>query len=129
MPADLTPMLAVPAELPAEDGGWGYEYKSKQTLFGWPLVHVAFGRDAKGKLRVAKGVIAVGQFGFERYRRTAEHAVASQRIGPGLAAICAGCSAEAKSGSVVVIDFCGNGFEALNLSSRIAEVVRLGARG
>jgi len=25
-------------------------------------VHVAFGRDAQGKLRVAKGVIAIGQF-------------------------------------------------------------------
>jgi hypothetical protein len=42
--------------------GWGYEWKSKQTLWGWPLVHIAFGRDAKGKLRVAKGIIAIGQF-------------------------------------------------------------------
>lgn len=42
--------------------GWGYEWKSKQSLWGWPLVHVAFGRDEKGKLRVAKGIIAVGQF-------------------------------------------------------------------
>src|SRR5262245_33088423 len=41
----------------------GYEWKSKATLFGWPLVHVAFGRDKNGKLRVAKGVIAIGQFG------------------------------------------------------------------
>lgn len=43
-------------------GGWGYEWKSKQSLWGWPLVHVAFGRDEKGKLRVAKGVVAIGQF-------------------------------------------------------------------
>ena len=42
--------------------GWGYEWKSKKTLLGYPLVHVAFGRDADGRLRVAKGVIAVGQF-------------------------------------------------------------------
>jgi len=42
--------------------GWGYEWKSKQSVCGWPLVHVAFGRDEKGKLRVAKGVVAVGQF-------------------------------------------------------------------
>lgn len=44
--------------------GWGYEYKSEKTLFGWPLVHVAFGRDSNGKMRVARGVIAVGQFGI-----------------------------------------------------------------
>lgn len=42
----------------------GYEYKSRATLFGWPLVHVAFGRDRNGRLRVAKGVIAIGQFGI-----------------------------------------------------------------
>ncbi|MFW6126969.1 MAG: hypothetical protein ACOC6K_02025, partial [Thermodesulfobacteriota bacterium] len=28
----------------------------------YPLVHVAFGKDARGKWRVAKGVIAIGQF-------------------------------------------------------------------
>ncbi len=42
--------------------GWGYEYKSKQRVLGLPLVHVAFGRDEKGKMRVAKGIIAIGQF-------------------------------------------------------------------
>jgi hypothetical protein len=42
--------------------GWGYEYKSEKRIFGMPLVHVAFGRDEQGKLRVAKGVIAIGQF-------------------------------------------------------------------
>ncbi len=43
---------------------YGYEWKSKATWRGWPLVHVAFGRDKDGKLRVAKGVIAIGQFGI-----------------------------------------------------------------
>jgi len=43
-------------------GGSGFEWKSQGTLLGWPLIHVAVGRDARGKLRVAKGVIAVGQF-------------------------------------------------------------------
>jgi hypothetical protein len=42
--------------------GWGYEYRSERTLFGLPLVHVAFGRDADGKMRVAKGIVAIGQF-------------------------------------------------------------------
>ncbi len=40
-----------------------FEYKSQIELSGWPLVHIAFGRDKKtGKLLVAKGVIAIGQF-------------------------------------------------------------------
>jgi serine/threonine-protein kinase len=39
----------------------GYEYRSKRTLWGWPLVHVATGIDPKTKRkRVAKGIIAVG---------------------------------------------------------------------
>ncbi len=40
---------------------WGFEWKSSITVFGWPLVHIAFGRK-EGKLRVAKGIIAIGQF-------------------------------------------------------------------
>jgi hypothetical protein len=43
--------------------GWGYEWKSRQQVCGYPLVYVAFGRDSNGRLRVAKGFIAVGQFG------------------------------------------------------------------
>ena len=39
----------------------GYEYKSKQTLFGLPLIHVVTGIDLQtGRSRVAKGIIAVG---------------------------------------------------------------------
>jgi hypothetical protein len=41
---------------------WGYEWKSERTYMGYPLVHIAVGRDERGKLRVAKGVIAIGQF-------------------------------------------------------------------
>lgn len=44
--------------------GTGYEWKSRVTVLGYPLVHVAYGRNARGKLRVAKGVIAIGQFGI-----------------------------------------------------------------
>nr|WP_317325609.1 helix-turn-helix transcriptional regulator [uncultured Flavonifractor sp.] len=36
-----------------------YEYRSKRTLFGLPLVHIRFGRRGMG---VAKGVLAVGNF-------------------------------------------------------------------
>ncbi len=43
---------------------WGYEYKSEAEIFGWPVIHVAFGKDAEtGKIIVAKGIIAIGQFG------------------------------------------------------------------
>ena len=42
----------------------GFEYKSPLTIYGWPLLHVAFGKDESGKFRVAKGIIAVGQFGI-----------------------------------------------------------------
>jgi predicted Ser/Thr protein kinase/type II secretory pathway pseudopilin PulG len=39
----------------------GFDYRSKATLFGWPLLHVAVGFDPlKGKVRVAKGIIAIG---------------------------------------------------------------------
>jgi hypothetical protein len=42
--------------------GTGFEWKSARTYRGYPLIHVAFGRDRRGKLRVAKGIVAVGQF-------------------------------------------------------------------
>ena len=38
-----------------------YEYRSKATLFGWPLLHVAMGVDpGSGRKRSAKGIIALG---------------------------------------------------------------------
>jgi hypothetical protein len=42
---------------------YGGEYKSKTQLFGLPLVHIVYGpafNPATGKLRVAKGIIAIG---------------------------------------------------------------------
>jgi predicted Ser/Thr protein kinase len=39
----------------------GHEYKSKTTIFGLPLVHIATGIDpATGRKRVAKGILAIG---------------------------------------------------------------------
>lgn len=40
----------------------GFEWKTETEFFGYPLVHVAVGRDQDGRLRVAKGVIAIGQY-------------------------------------------------------------------
>ena len=43
----------------------GFEWKSKTEVWGLPLIHVAIGRDKQtGKLLVAKGIIAIGQFGI-----------------------------------------------------------------
>lgn len=39
----------------------GREWKSKATLFGWPILHVAYGKNPRtGEKLVAKGVIAIG---------------------------------------------------------------------
>ncbi|MCA9118831.1 MAG: protein kinase [Planctomycetales bacterium] len=40
---------------------YGFDYRSKGELFGWPLVHIATGTDPQtGRKRVAKGIIAIG---------------------------------------------------------------------
>ena len=44
---------------------YGGEYRSKVKLFGLPLVHVATGFDPEtGSLRVARGIIAIGNIAF-----------------------------------------------------------------
>ncbi len=43
--------------------GYGFEYKSEATFFGWPLLHVSFKYRPNRTPVVARGVIAVGQFG------------------------------------------------------------------
>ena len=41
------------------------DYRTQQSLFGHPLIHVAWGVDpATGRLRVAKGILAVGPAAF-----------------------------------------------------------------
>lgn len=56
------PHCGAPQPARQEWKGSGFEWKSEATWYGYPLVHIAVGRDAKGKLRVAKGIIAIGQF-------------------------------------------------------------------
>jgi hypothetical protein len=48
--------------IPIQMKGWGVDRKWGGTFYGYPLVHIAFGRDERGRFRVAKGVIAIGQF-------------------------------------------------------------------
>ena len=45
---------------------WGFEWRLGPEILGIPLAHVAIGRK-DGKLRVAKGIIAVGQFAIGYY--------------------------------------------------------------
>ena len=53
------------APYPARDAwdGFGYEYKSATTIAGWPLVHVSFKYRPNRAPVVARGIIAIGQFG------------------------------------------------------------------
>ena len=44
--------------------GSGFEWKSGKTFYGYPLVHIAFGRDERNRVKVAKGIVAIGQFGI-----------------------------------------------------------------
>ena len=43
--------------------GYGFEYKSQSTFLGLPLLHISFKYRPNRMPVVAKGVIAVGQFG------------------------------------------------------------------
>ena len=43
--------------------GWGFEYKSRHTLLGLPLVHISFKYRPNRMPVVAVGVISIGQFG------------------------------------------------------------------
>lgn len=43
--------------------GWGYEYKSRASIGGLPLLHISFKYRPNRTPVVARGVIAIGQFG------------------------------------------------------------------
>jgi hypothetical protein len=43
--------------------GYGFEYKSQSTFLGWPLVHISFKYRPNRVPVVARGIIAIGQFG------------------------------------------------------------------
>jgi hypothetical protein len=60
--APACPRCGAPQPWDPDWSGWGYEWRSKASVWGYPLVHVAWGRDRQGRRRVARGVVAVGQF-------------------------------------------------------------------
>lgn len=57
------PPCGAPYPVRKQWGGWGFEYRSKLTLWGLSLVHIAFKYRPNRTPVVAKGVIAIGQFG------------------------------------------------------------------
>lgn len=52
------------APFPAREkwDGWGFEYKSKATLMGLPLLHISFKYRPNRAPVPAKGIFAIGQF-------------------------------------------------------------------
>ena len=60
--AAVCPHCGAPGPASQARLGTGYEWKSSATFLGIPWVHVAWGRDGDGRRRVAKGMIAIGQF-------------------------------------------------------------------
>jgi hypothetical protein len=56
------PHCAAPRPALTEWAGIGMDWKSQTKILGIPLIHIAFGTDSAGKRRVAKGIIAIGQF-------------------------------------------------------------------
>ena len=55
------PSCGAPRPALAEWHGEGFEYKSPTLWMGAPLIHIAFGIDAAGKTRTARGIVAIGQ--------------------------------------------------------------------
>ena len=57
------PQCGAPYPARASWDGWGYEYKSQVTIAGLPLVHISFKYRPNRTPVVARGIIAIGQFG------------------------------------------------------------------
>lgn len=57
------PGCGAPRPARAAWDGWGFEYKSRLTLFGLPLLHIAFKFRPNLMPVPAVGIIAIGQFG------------------------------------------------------------------
>jgi len=62
--AKACPHCGAPRPSDREWHGTGYEWKSARSYWGYPLVHIAYGKDPRGRRRVAKGIIAIGQYGI-----------------------------------------------------------------
>ena len=61
--ATFCPQCGAPYPARASWDGWGFEYKSALTLAGIPFVHISFKYRPNRTPVVARGIIAIGQFG------------------------------------------------------------------
>ena len=61
--ASFCPQCGAPYPARASWNGWGFEYKSALTVAGIPFVHVSFKYRPNRSPVVARGIIAIGQFG------------------------------------------------------------------
>jgi hypothetical protein len=59
--APACPRCGAPQPWRGEWRGFGLDWRTKASVWGYPLIHVSFGRDVRGRPRIARGVIAVGQ--------------------------------------------------------------------
>jgi RNA polymerase subunit RPABC4/transcription elongation factor Spt4 len=59
--APVCPRCGAPQPWRSEWRGYGIDWRTKASIWGYPLIHVSFGRDARGKPRIARGVVAIGQ--------------------------------------------------------------------
>lgn len=60
--APACPHCGAPRPALPEWDGWGYEYRSKATLLGVPLLHISFKYSPNRRPVVARGIVAIGQF-------------------------------------------------------------------
>jgi len=57
------PQCGAPFPARAQWDGWGFEYRSAATLWGLPLLHISFKYRPNRVPVVARGIVAIGQFG------------------------------------------------------------------
>lgn len=62
--AQICPKCGAPKPANEKWDGYGWEYKSPFEVFGIPLIHISFKYRRNRTPVVAKGIIAIGQFGF-----------------------------------------------------------------
>jgi hypothetical protein len=61
--ATACPHCGAPFPARADWDGWGYEFKSRTEVLGMPFLHISFKYRPNRTPVVAKGFIAIGQFG------------------------------------------------------------------
>jgi hypothetical protein len=57
------PQCGAPFPAKSKWDGWGYEYRSRASLWGLPLLHISFKYRPNRVPVVARGIVAIGQFG------------------------------------------------------------------